>query len=121
MKKIINGIVAVLLACAMVVVSSPANAATSGLSCNQSNTTGALHVVNNNGLWAATGWVGDSGSHQWGWQINHNGNRLASGSATGSFNTGAQSSANFAGNDTFRFHVWNAAGTIDCNAYVTVS
>lgn len=119
MKKIIA---AILMALALVVgLHMPAQAATSGLSCNTSNTTGALQVVNNNGLWAATGWVGDSGSHQWGWEIYHEGSRLANGSAHGSFNTGPQSSANFAGNDSFRFHVFSGNGTINCNAYVTVS
>ena len=82
MKKIIA---AILMALALVVgLHMPAQAATSGLSCNTSNTTGALQVVNNNGLWAATGWVGDSGSHQWGWEIYHEGSRLAN--AAGALN-----------------------------------
>lgn len=106
---------------AVVGIASPASAATSGATCNTGNSTGSLVVVNNNGLWGATGYVGDGGNHQWFWELYKNGNRFAQGEHAGSFDTWQQSVVNSPGNDTFRFKFWSANGVITCNAYVTVS
>lgn len=118
MKKILGVFAAVVMTLG---IAAPAQAATSGLVCNQYNITGALTVFNSNGLWGVTGNLNDPSSHQWGWDLWQNGDRFTNGSHNGSFSTGTYGRTNRPGNDTFRFHVWNASGTINCNAYATVS
>lgn len=86
---------------------------------NHPNIRGNLSVRNDDGLWKATGTLDDdNGPHQWGWEMFHNGSRLYNGSFNGSFSW-TEWFLNAAGEDSIRFHVWNAANTINCNAKVT--
>lgn len=121
-KKIAAFVAALGIVAGPVVFAQPAQATSNNIVCNQSAVTGDLTVVSDGtGLWAVKGTFHDNASRQWGWELYHNGSQFVNGSHAGSFSTGTWKRSNRPGNDTFRFRVFNSAGTIFCNAYVTVS